>query len=538
MEIILSILLTTLIAGVLVLQIIWRPTRESAEVLRNHGLQLVQLQTGQLRYEELLRAELAQSRQEVGTHVRDSRTEILEMLQRLSDSIIGHLAEGQKSQSDSLQSMTEFLSEANTQFRDALERSVKAFQTEMATQLDGLKEESSTAASRLRQETGESLKLASDSMLKTLDSLSNNQSERLQTFSERWEKLSVSNETKLEQIRTTVESKLSELRDDNARRLEQMRLTVDEKLQGTLEKRLGDSFKQVSERLEQVHRGLGEMQTLATGVGDLKKVLTNVKTRGGWGEVQLGALLEQMLTPSQFERNVRTKSESSESVEYGIKLPGRGEDQDSVVWLPVDSKFPTEDYQRLVDAQERADLIALEESTKALRQHVLQSAKDIASKYLNPPITTDFAIMFVPTEGLFAEIIRQPGVFEELQNRHRVILAGPTTFAALLNSLQMGFRTLTIQKQSSEVWRTLGQLKTEFGKFGDSLDAVKKKLQEASNKMDDVGRRSRAVERQLRNVEELPVTNKDDQLLDLVSVTETELLDEGPGEYSSSHKLS
>jgi DNA recombination protein RmuC len=533
MELILSLLLTTLIAGVLVLQIIWRPKRESAEVLRNLGPRLVQLQTGQLRYEELLRAELAQSRQEVGTHVRDSRTEMLEMLQRLSDSIIGHLAEGQKSQSDSLQSMTEFLSEANTQFRDVLERSVKAFQTEMATKLDGLREESSTAASRLRQETGESLKLASDSMLKTLDSLSNNQGERLQTFSERLEKLSVSNETKLEQIRTTVESKLSELRDDNANRLEQMRLTVDEKLQGTLEKRLGDSFKQVSERLEQVHRGLGEMQTLATGVGDLKKVLTNVKTRGGWGEVQLGALLEQMLTPSQFERNVRTKSESSESVEYGIKLPGRGEDQDSVVWLPVDSKFPIEDYQRLVEAQERADLIALEESTKALRQHVLQSAKDIASKYLNPPITTDFAIMFVPTEGLFAEIIRQPGVFEELQNRHRVVLAGPTTFAALLNSLQMGFRTLTIQKQSSEVWRILGQVKTEFGKFGDSLDAVKKKLHEASNKMDDVGRRSRAVERQLRNVEELPATSKDDQLLDLVSVTETELLDEGPGEYSS-----
>ena len=284
------------------------------------------------------------------------------------------------------------------------------------------------------------------------------------------------------------------------------------RLQGTLEKRLGESFKQVSERLEQVHRGLGEMQTLATGVGDLKKVLTNVKTRGGWGEVQLGALLEQILTPSQFERNVRTKNESSEWVEYGIKLPGRGEDHDSVVWLPVDSKFPIEDYQRLVEAQERADLIALEESTKALRQHVLQSAKDIASKYLNPPITTDFAIMFVPTEGLFAEIIRQPGVFEELQHKYRVVLAGPTTFAALLNSLQMGFRTLTIQKQSSEVWRILGQVKTEFAKFGDSLDAVKKKLHEASNKMDDVGRRSRAVERQLRNVEELPATSKDDQI--------------------------
>ena len=531
MDTILLVLPIALIAGVLVLQIIWRPNRKSVETLGNLGSRLDQLQNGQLRYEELLRAELAESRQEAGVQARDSRTEILEMLQRLGDSIIGHLVESQKSQSERLQSMTKFLSEANTQFRDVLERSVKAFQTEMATKLDKLKEENSTATSRLRQETGESLKSASDSMINTLDSLSKKQAERLQTFSDSLERLSASNETKLEQIRTTVESKLSELRDDNEKRLEQIRRTVDEKLQGTLEKRLGESFKQVSERLEQVHRGLGEMQKLATGVGDLKKVLTNVKTRGGWSEVQLGALLEQMLTPSQFERNVQTKSESSELVEYAIKLPGRGEDADSVVWLPVDAKFPIEDYQRLVEAQEQADLVALEESTKALRHRVLQSARDIASKYLNPPITTDFAIMFVPTEGLFAEIIRQRGVVEELQTKHRVVLAGPTTFAALLNSLQMGFRTLTIQKQSSEVWRILGQVKTEFANFGDSLEAVKKKLQEASNKMDDVGRRSRAVERQLRSVEGLPSASKDGQLLDLVPVAE--LLDKNSQEPPS-----
>jgi DNA recombination protein RmuC len=366
-------------------------------------------------------------------------------------------------------------------------------------------------------------------MIQTLDSLSKTQGERLQTFSENLDKLNTSNGSKLEQIRTTVETKLTELRDDNGKRLEEMRLTVDEKLQGTLEKRLGESFKIVSDRLELVHRGLGEMQTLALGVGDLKKVLTNVKTRGGWGEVQLGALLEQMLTAAQYERNVRTKGESSEAVEYGIKLPGRGE-ADAIVWLPVDSKFPLEDYQRLIEAQERTDITAVEESTKALRLRVVQSAKDIATKYLNPPITTDFAIMFVPTEGLFAEIIRQPGIVEELQNKHRVVLAGPTTFAALLNSLQMGFRTLTIQKQSSEVWHILGQVKTEFAKFGDSIDSVKKKLQEAANKMDDVGTRSRAVQRQLRNVAELPDPGKEATLVDLVAVAGSDLIDETPSD--------
>jgi DNA recombination protein RmuC len=282
-----------------------------------------------------------------------------------------------------------------------------------------------------------------------------------------------------------------------------MRRTVDEKLQTTLEKRLGESFQLVSDRLEKVHQGLGEMQNLATGVGDLKKVLTNVKTRGNWGEVQLGALLEQMLTSNQYEKNVRPNPASAEVVEYAIKLPGRGED-DSVVWLPVDAKFFVEDYKRLNEAQERADLPAIEESTKALKDAVLKCAKDISSKYLNPPHTTDFGVMFVPTEGLFAEILRIPNVVEELQGKHRVVLAGPTTFAAVLNSLQMGFKTLSIQKQSSEVWKTLGLVKTEFSKFGDSLEAVKKSLQAATNKIESVGVRSRAVEKSLRKVEELP----------------------------------
>ncbi len=387
------------------------------------------------------------------------------------------------------------------------------------------RQEAATHARDGRTETVSMLNQGNTSLLNGLTLLGQSQNDRLQSFSETITALTSANDTKFESIRATMEAKLKELRDDNALRLEEMRRTVDEKLQGTLEKRLGESFKQVSERLEQVHRGLGEMQNLATGVGDLKKVLTNVKTRGGWGEVQLGALLEQMLTPAQYEKNVRTNPSSGEIVEYAIKLPGKGED-DSVVWLPVDAKFFIEDFKRLHEAQERADLVAIEESTKALRDAVLKCAKDISTKYLNPPHTTDFGVMFVPTEGLFAEIIRIPGVIEDLQGKHRVVLAGPTTFAALLNSLQMGFKTLTIQKQSSEVWKTLSDVKAEFAKFGDSLDAVKKKLLEATNKIETVGTRSRALERSLRNVESLPgqVRASSLEIEELLKIEEHELI--------------
>ena len=387
------------------------------------------------------------------------------------------------------------------------------------------RQEAATHARDGRTETVSMLNQGNTSLLNGLNLLGQSQNDRLHSFSETITALTSANDTKFESIRTTMETKLKELRDDNALRLEEMRRTVDEKLQGTLEKRLGESFKQVSERLEQVHRGLGEMQNLATGVGDLKKVLTNVKTRGGWGEVQLGALLEQMLTSAQYEKNVKTNPSSGEIVEYAIKLPGKGED-DSVVWLPVDAKFFIEDFKRLHDAQERADLAAIEESTKALRDAVLKCAKDISTKYLNPPHTTDFGIMFVPTEGLFAEIIRIPGVIQDLQGKHRVVLAGPTTFAALLNSLQMGFKTLTIQKQSSEVWKTLSDVKAEFAKFGVSLDAVKKKLLEATNKIETVGTRSRALERSLRNVESLPgeVQGPSLEIEDLLKIEESELI--------------
>jgi len=311
------------------------------------------------------------------------------------------------------------------------------------------------------------------------------------------------NEQKLEQLRLAVEERLKALQEDNSKKLELMRQTVDEKLQGTLEKRLGDSFKLVSERLEQVHKGLGEMQNLATGVGDLKKVLTNVKTRGTWGEVQLGALLEQVLSPEQYAVNVATK-EGGERVEFAVRLPGQGEDREAVVWLPIDAKFPMEDYHRLVEAQERGDAAAVEAAGKQLENRVRGCAGDISSKYLNPPKTTDFGILFLPVEGLYAEVVRRAGLTERLQREQRVAVAGPTTLWALLGSLQMGFRTLAIQQRSGEVWNLLAAVKTEWMKYGEVLDAVQKKLQQASDALDKAQVRSRAVGRKLRDVQELP----------------------------------
>jgi DNA recombination protein RmuC len=306
----------------------------------------------------------------------------------------------------------------------------------------------------------------------------------------------------LESVRSIVDLRLKQLQDDNSKQIDKMRETVDEKLQGTLEKRLGESFKLVSDRLEQVHQGLGAMQQLASDVGGLQKVLTNVKTRGGWGEVQLGTLLDQLLTPEQFARNVKTREEASDHVEFAIKLPG--DENDAPVWLPIDAKFPTEDYHRLIAAQERGDVSGVDEAMKSLETQLKRSAKDICQKYINPPRTTDFALMFLPTEGLYAEAIRRGGLVEQVQRDCRVVFAGPTTLAALLNSLQMGFRTLAIQKRSSEVWNLLAGVKTEFGKFGEALSAVKDKLDQAARKMEDVDVRSRAITKKLRDVEELP----------------------------------
>jgi len=316
--------------------------------------------------------------------------------------------------------------------------------------------------------------------------------------------LTQTTDKKLDMLREAVEQRLQAIQADNAKQLDQMRATVDEKLQGTLEKRLGESFKQVSERLEQVSKGLGEMQSLAAGVGDLKKVLTNVKTRGTWGEVQLGAMLEQVLTPDQYAANVAVK-EGGERVEFAIKLPGRGEDEKEMVWLPIDAKFPVEDYQRLMDAEEKADAESAEGAAKQLEARIRQCAGDICSKYLNQPKTTDFGILFLPTEGLFAEVIRRTGLVEFVQRECRVVIAGPTTLWALLNSLQMGFRTLAIQQRSSEVWNLLSAVKTEWTKYGDVLTKVQKKIHEASETIEQAQTRTRAIGRKLKDVQELPV---------------------------------
>jgi len=304
------------------------------------------------------------------------------------------------------------------------------------------------------------------------------------------------------ETRETLEQRLEKLQQDNSAKLEQMRQTVDEKLHATLEQRLSESFKQVSERLEQVHKGLGEMQVLAAGVGDLKKVLANVKNRGVMGEVQLSMLLEQILTPEQYETNVATKPGSKDRVEFAIRLPGR--DTEGTVWLPLDAKFPTEDYQRLQEAQDAADPVAVEAAGKALEARIRLEAKTIAEKYVEPPATTDFGLLYLPFEGLYAEVLRRPGLFEALQRDYRVTLCGPTTLSALLNSLQMGFRTLAIEKRSSEVWQVLGAVKSEFGKFAEVLARTKAQLQTVTNSIDAAETRTRQIERKLKDVEALP----------------------------------
>ena len=326
---------------------------------------------------------------------------------------------------------------------------------------------------------------------------------------------------KLDKIDETVDLHLKTLQEDNNRKLEQIRATVDEKLHDTLERRLGESFKLVSERLEMVHKGLGEMQTLASGVGDLKKVLTNIKTRGTFGEIQLHSLLEQILSPDQYQSNVATKRDSATRVEFAIRLPGRGETENHPVWLPIDAKFPQEDYLRLLEAQEAGNANLVEEVSKKLERIIKDMAKNIRDKYLDPPYTTDFGIMFLPTEGLYAEILRRTGLFELLQREFKVVITGPTTLAALLNSLQMGFRTLVIEKRSSEVWTLLGVVKTEFSTFGAILDRTQKKLQEASHTIEKAATRSRAIEKKLKNIQEIPLGNTQ-KLLEDVEAAETD----------------
>jgi DNA recombination protein RmuC len=399
------------------------------------------------------------------------------------------------------------------ELQGGLERLERELRQEMALG----RQEAASAARGDREEQSLSVGRLSQTLASQMAQLGHLQAQQLESFGQHLAHLTNSNEQRFEQLRLAVEARLGAMQTDNASKLEDIRRTVDEKLHATLEQRLGESFKLVSDRLEQVHRGLGEMQTLATGVGDLKRVLSNVKIRGTWGEVQLAALLEQLLTPEQYVKNVVTRSTGSDRVEFAIRLPGRdlGDDDQRPVWLPIDAKFPLEDYQRLLDAQERGDPAALDAAVRGLELRLRDEARKIHDKYVEPPYTTDFAILYLPTEGLYAEALRRPGLVDVLQRDWRICIAGPTTLSALLNSLQMGFRTLAIERRSSEVWAVLGAIKTEFGKFGEVLEATRRKLEQASRSIESAGVRTRQIERKLKSVEALPVAEAQLRLGDL-----------------------
>jgi DNA recombination protein RmuC len=380
--------------------------------------------------------------------------------------------------------------------------------------LDRIRETVDGKLDTVRGDLTAGLKTHSESLVTSLDRTGASQVERLDAMTKQVKDVAEGNQTVLERIRSTFDTRVEELRqnldarvkemqDGNERKLEEMRQTVDEKLQGTLEKRLGESFKFVSDRLEMVHKGLGEMQGLATGVGDLKRIFSNVKVRGTWAEVQLGGILEQMLTMDQWDKNVCVKEGSSERVECAVRLPGSRDDRGRCMWLPIDSKFPTEDYARLQLAAEAGDSEAVQSATDALLRALKAAAKDIADKYINPPATTDYAIMFLATEGLYAEALRQPQFVEEMHQRYRVVIAGPTTLSAILSSFRMGFQTMAVEQRAAEVWRVLGAVKMEFGKFGGVLDKVNRQLQTASKTIEEAGTRTRQMERRLRAVEQM-----------------------------------
>ncbi|MFM9996994.1 MAG: DNA recombination protein RmuC [Phycisphaerales bacterium] len=521
----------------LLIVLIRRPVSDTGPV----ATRLDAIERGQAKAEQTVRDELGQNRLESSGQAQLLRQEVVASVKGGLDSMLKTIGEMRSEATESIGRSRDEITKALNEFKLATVSGVSAAAEVQRTQLDGFATRLTDLAtavkggldsllkstSAMRSEAADSIGRSRDEIAKSLDDFkravvegvsaaSQLQREQLEAFGNRLGALSTALELKLEALRAQVDQKLKDIQEDNTKKLDLMRQTVDEKLEGTLEKRLGESFKLVSDRLESVHKGLGEMQALASGVGDLKKVLTNVKTRGTWGEVQLGNLLEDMLTPDQFGKNVATKPGTNERVEFAIKLPGRDNNPDEPVWLPIDAKFPREDYERLVEAAERADAAQVADAIGALEGSIRASAKDIAEKYLNPPRTTDFGILFLPTEGLFAEVLRCLGLADSLQREFRVTIAGPTTLAAMLNALRMGFRTLAIEKRSSEVWTVLGAVKAEFGKFGQIVEKVKKKLDEASNTIDDASRRTRVMERKLRDVEELPAIDAE-QVLGLAS---------------------
>ena len=447
--------------------------------------------------------------------LKQIRQTVTEQLQTTSDTLVktvGELGKAQKAATDTLVMTVSELGDTQSQrledvtrsitdLTQSTEASIENIRKSTDERIQSLQTSNENSLKQIRQTVTEHLQTTSDTLVKTVGELGKAQTDQLTNSTKAINELTQSNKTSLDGVRTIVDQRLQAMQTSNESKLDEMRKTVDEQLQSTLEKRLGESFNIVSQRLEEVQRGLGEMQSLAAGVGDLKRVLTNVKARGTWGEVQLGTLLEDILTPDQYSTNVKLHENSHEEVEYAIRLPGNDDGQDSCVWLPIDSKLPLADYERLVAA---TDAATENKAAQALTRVVRAEAKKIQDKYIAPPRTTDFAIMFLPTEGLYAEVLRVPGLITEFLQSYRIVVAGPTTLAAILSSLRMGFRTLAIEKRSSEVWEILGAVKSEFGKFGGVMDKLKKQLETASNTVDETGVRTRAMERKLRTVEELP----------------------------------
>jgi DNA recombination protein RmuC len=436
---------------------------------------LVRIQRSNRNLPEILRTEAREGREDLRSALT-SHAQIWEArINSLETALAARFAEFGKAQGEQMADMRKEASDGREKLEASVQRNADSF--------------AEGQTSRLKE------------MTQTIAELRQDQKQALDAVTERVGQLITSNAEKQDALKEAISASLEKVRQDNEAKLEQMRATVDEKLHSTLEKRLGESFQQVSDRLEQVHKGLGEMQTLAIGVGDLKRVFSNVKARGGWGEMQLGMLLEDMLTPDQYATNVRLRPDSSECVEFAVRLPGRNDDGE--VWLPIDAKFPQEDYDRLLVAQDGGSTEEVEKAALALERAVKLQAKTISSKYLLPPTTTEFAILYLPTEGLYAEVIRRPGLVSEIQSKHRIVVQGPTTLGALLNALQMGFRTLAIEKRSSEVWKVLGEAKTEFEKYGQVWDKLGKQLDTARRTVDEAGKRTRAVSRKLRTVETL-----------------------------------
>lgn len=479
--------------------------RENFENIRN----TIEIKLAQMQEENSNK--LTEIRQEMVSESRKTREDSNKSLKDFNDSITMTMKNVNEVQNSHLKNFAENLSnltlkneERLENLRKTIENKLSQIQTENTMKMMEIRKESAENSKQIREDMSASMKDFSAQVDKTLVSMIQSQKQSFDSIFKYINDMIETNNKRAEQLREVIENKLSCIQEDNTKKLDEMRKTVDEKLQSTLEKRLGESFNIVSERLELVHKGLGEMQVLASGVGDLKKVLTNVKTRGTWGEIQLGNLLEQILAPDQYDKNVKTKEGSGEIVEYAIKLPGRDLKDDEIVWLPIDAKFPQEQYIRLVEASEACDAAGVESASKQLESSVRSCAKDISEKYLNPPKTTDFAILFLPVEGLYAEVLRRSGLSEQIQRDYRVVIAGPTTLSALLNSLQMGFRTLAIEKRSSEVWNVLSAVKTEFNKFGVVISKVHKKIVSAGDEISKISTRTRAIDRKLREVETLP----------------------------------